>query len=67
MAMECYNFFMPGAADTPVLPDVAAAHRSDYRSMRKIDVGETPTLVIQISDSVGITFVVTANILVLLP
>ena len=67
MAYECMVFQMPGVALQPMLPESASFVRADYRSMRKIDTGESPFLVAQIDVSRDIELDVVVSQLLLLP
>ena len=65
---ECYTFQMPSAASTLVLPESAAVHRSDYRSMRKVArPDERVCLVWQQDTTVIARYGIQVSMLVLLP
>ena len=67
-AYECFNFQMPGASSSLVLPAEAAFGRLDYRSMRKIArTGERVVLVLQLDTTEIVRFRLNISILMLLP
>ena len=62
-----HPFSMPGAVLTPVIPDRAAFFEVEFRSGRKVGIGERPSLVVQQTVSDTVTYNVTVTMLCLLP